>query len=141
MINQLKDKFKSCKLRSEKIQVLTVLPKSWTRRKVVEEFQVSEYMVRKAKTLVSEKGIMSTSNPKLGKILSKTTADLVKTFYHSDEISRIMPGKKDCVSVTIDGERQHLQKRLILCNLKEAFQKFKDQMPDLKIDFTKFSEL
>ena len=52
-----------------------------------------------------------------------------------------MPGKKDYVSVTLDGERQHLQKRLILCNLKEAFQKFKDQMPDLKIGFSKFSEL
>ena len=88
---------KSCTKKSDKIQVLTVLPKSWTRSKVVEEFGVSEYMVRKAKKLVSEKGIMSTPNPRLGKVLPKTTADLIDTFYYSDKISKIMPGKKDCV--------------------------------------------
>jgi len=71
MLNQLKDKFKSSKKRSEKIQILTILPKSWTRRRVVEEFHVSEYMARKARKLVSEKGIMSTPNPKLGKILPR----------------------------------------------------------------------
>ena len=141
MINQLKEKMQSCTRKSDKIQILTILPKSWTRSKVVEEFQVSEYMVRTAKKLVSEKGIMSTPNPRLGKLLPKTTVDLIKTFYHSDEISRIMPGKKDYVSVTVCGMRQHLQKRLILCNLKEAYQQFKDGMPDVKIGFSKFSEL
>ena len=85
--------------------------------------------------LVQEKGIMSTPNPRLGKVLPKTTADLIKAFYYSDEVSRIMPGKKDYVSVNLHGERQHLQKRLILCNLKEAFKEFKDQNPDIKIGY------
>jgi hypothetical protein len=141
VIDQLKEKFKSCTKKSDKVLVLTVLPKSWTHKKVAEEFHATDYMVRKAKKLVKEKGILATPNPKAGKTLPKITADLVKDFYHSDEISRVMPGKKDCVSVTAKGVRQHLQKRLILCNLTEAFQRFKEKHTDLKIGLSKFAEL
>ena len=52
-----------------------------------------------------------------------------------------MPGKKDFVSVTADGEKSHVQKRLILCNLKEAFVAFKEEHPDKNIHFSKFAEL
>jgi hypothetical protein len=52
-----------------------------------------------------------------------------------------MPGRINYVSVTVNGERQHTQKQLILCNLKEAFQTFKDINPDLKICFSTFAEL
>ena len=38
----------------KKLQVLTVLPKSWTVQKVQEEFGASNYMIRKAKALVRE---------------------------------------------------------------------------------------
>ena len=38
MIKQLKHKFQSTSKRSEKVQVLTVLPKSWTIKKVQHEF-------------------------------------------------------------------------------------------------------
>jgi hypothetical protein len=43
---------------------------------------------------------------------------MVKQFYVSDEISRIMPGANDYVFVNLEGI--HLQKQLILYNLKEA---------------------
>jgi hypothetical protein len=52
-----------------------------------------------------------------------------------------MPGKKDCVSVMVDGERKHLQKQLVLCNLKEAYSSFKEKFPRAKIGFSKFAEL
>jgi hypothetical protein len=118
IIEQLKEKFRSCTKRSDKIHVLTVLPKSWTRKQVMEQFGATEYMARKAKSLVKEKGILSTPNPRAGKTLPQITADRVQTFYHCDEISRVMPGKKDCVSVSIEGVRQNVQKRLVLCNLR-----------------------
>ena len=38
MIRQLKEKFKETIMRSEKVQILTVLPKSWSIRKVQDEF-------------------------------------------------------------------------------------------------------
>ncbi len=66
IIRQLKDKFQSTTEKSEKVQILTVLPKSWTVRKVQSEFGASNYMVRRAKELVKQKGILSTPNPKPG---------------------------------------------------------------------------
>jgi hypothetical protein len=46
------------------------------------------------------------------------TAQMVKQFYVSDEISRIMPRAKDCASVNFQGI--HVQKQIILYSLKEA---------------------
>jgi hypothetical protein len=44
------------------------------------------------------KGILSSPNVKPGKVLPPATAEMVKEFYVSDEISRIMPGRKNFVS-------------------------------------------
>ena len=45
IIKQLKEKFNTTAERSEKVQVLTVLPKSWSMRKVQAKFGASDYMV------------------------------------------------------------------------------------------------
>jgi len=58
------------------------------------EFGTSNWMARKAKQLVKEKGVMSTPNPKPGRSLPESTVDLVTSFYENDENSRLMPGKK-----------------------------------------------
>ena len=52
-----------------------------------------------------------------------------------------MAGKKNFVSVKEDGHKVHKQKRLLLSNLKETFRSFKDKYPDIKVSFSKFSEL
>ena len=52
-----------------------------------------------------------------------------------------MPGKKDCISVRIEGKRVSVQKRLVLCNLKELHRSFKDRNPEVKIGFSKFAEM
>ncbi len=140
MINQLKEKFQSSGNRSEKLEVLTVLPKSWSIRKIEKEFQASNYMARKSKKLVQEKGLLSTPNPKPGNNLSKKTTDDVVLFYKSDAISREMPGKRDCVSMIVKGRKERVQKRLILCNLKEAYQTLKNDN-SVKIGFSKFASL
>ena len=87
-------------------------------------------MARKAKQLIKEKGILSTPDPKHGHTLSQTTLDLVWTFYESEDVSRMMPGKKDYVSVRTSDGRVHVQKKLILCNLRELYQLFKDNHPN-----------
>ena len=105
-------------------------------------FGVSKYMAKQAKKLVQEKGVLSSPNPKAGKSLSKSTEEQVVSFYRSDDISRMMPGKKDTVSVvTAGGKRVHHQKRVLLCNLKEAYEQFKMHNPAVKIGFSKFAEL
>jgi len=138
---ELKDKFEETTVRSEKVQVLTVLPKSWSIRRIEEEFGASNYMVRKAKDLVKRKGILSSPNPKPGHVLATETADHVRSFYECDEVSRMLPGKKDFVSVKQEGKRVHIQKRLVLSNLREVYQLFKEKFPTLSIGFSKFAEL
>ena len=58
IIMHLKEKFKSCTKSSEKVLVLTDLPKSSSIRKIMNEFEASNYIVRKSKKLVEEKGIL-----------------------------------------------------------------------------------
>ena len=77
----------------------------------------------------------------MGKQLEHDTAALVTTFYHQDDISRTMPGKKDCLSINVEGKRVKIQKILILANLKEVYAQFKQNYPDKKIGFSKFAML
>lgn len=143
IVIQLKEKFMQTESMSEKFLILTVLPQSWTIGKIEKEFHVSNRMARKAKALVKEKGILSTPDPKAGKSLKEVAKQKVLAFYNSDEVSRIMPGKKDYVSMkTKDGKKpEHVQKRLILGNLKEIYDLFKTENSQEKIGFSKFAEL
>ena len=141
IVEQLKKKYKVSTSRSEQLQILTILPQSWTTQKIQDVFQTTNYMARQAKLLVKEKGILSTPNPKHGHALPLESVDMVKTFYEYDDTSRVMPGKKDFVSVRQGEKRVHIQKRLVLSNLKEAYCDFKDKFPDVKVGFSKFAEL
>ena len=58
---------------------------------------------------------------------------IVCDFYESNDISRVMPGKKDFVSVK-EGKRHNIQKRLVLSNLRRDFH-------ITKIGFSQFAEL
>ncbi len=140
IISQLKEKYSTAS-RSEKLQILTLVPKSWSLRKIESEFRASNFMARKSKQLVIEKGILSTPNPRPGRSLPQTSIEAVVHFYESDENSRMMPGKKDCISVRGAEGRITMQKRLILSNLRELYRSFKDKHPEQKIGFSKFAEL
>ena len=51
-------------------------------------------------------------------------------------------GKKDFVTVkNSDGAKEHHQKKLILCNIREAYLQYKSTFPDDKLRFSKFAEL
>ena len=96
--------------------ILSILPKSWPVREIQSEFGASNYMTLKAKDLVKEKRVLATPNLKLGSPLAPKTADLVYGFYESDDVSRMMPGKQDFVSVKQGEQCVHIQKRLVLSN-------------------------
>ncbi len=53
----------------------------------------------------------------------------------------MMPGMKDYVSVRQGEKRVHVQKRLVLSNLRELYQLFKEKFPTKTIGFSKFAEL
>ena len=50
-----------------------------------------------------------------------------------------MTGMKDFVSMKQDGYRKQVIKLLVLYNLFELFQRFKTELPDVKIGFSKFA--
>lgn len=142
VVKNLKIKFSSCTNRTKKLMLLTCLPENWSIRKIMREFDAPNYMVRQAKRILKEKGFLEGPNLKPGKNLPIETVEIVRSFYEQDEISRAMPGIKDCVTVTeADGSKSKISKRLILCNLKEAYKHFKDKYANIKIGFSKFSEL
>ena len=70
-------------------------------------------------------------------VISQRTAELVFSSYRSDQVRRVMPGKKNFVLVRnkISGKSEQAQKRHILWNLKEAYRLFKDTHPAHKMSF------
>ena len=122
----------------EKVQILTLVPDKWSREKCAEQFNVSEYLIRTARDLKQNVGILGKPGPKKGKRISQDVLDNVLSFYEDDEYSRQLPGKKDCVSI---GNKVQKQKRLVLCNLREMFSAFKLKYPDVKLGFSKFCTL
>lgn len=98
-------------------------------------------MVEQSRYLLESNGILASPAIKHGKSLSDETVKIVTNFYGSDEVSRLMPGKKDFVSVKGIEKRVHIQKRLILSNLKELYKCFKEENARVKIGFSKFASL
>ncbi|KAJ8685607.1 hypothetical protein QAD02_021400 [Eretmocerus hayati] len=121
---------------SDKILLLSVLPKSWSARKISEFCKVSRRVAAKVKTG------MSNSGKENRRQLPQETVTAVAEFYKNDENSRIMPGMNDtkCVKGE-DGVKVYLQKRLLLYNLRELYLKFKDLHAGLKIGVSKFAEI
>lgn len=52
-----------------------------------------------------------------------------------------MAGKDDCVTIWNNGQKSKHQKRLMLYNIFETFQHFKEEYPGVKIGLTKFTEV
>lgn len=105
LLSELRTKFAEAKTKNEKYQILTLLPKSWTVSKMCKEFDCTVYMAKSAKTLHETNGILSMPASKLpSNKVDIATANLVNNFYLQDDISRIMPGKKDCISMLVNGK-------------------------------------
>nr|CCQ71355.1 hypothetical protein CcPL6.027 [Cotesia congregata] len=127
---------------SLKIQILTLLPEKWNERRICETMNTSRHLTRVAKKLVEEKGLLSTPESKLGRTITHQMLLKIENFYNDDEYSALMLGMKDFVSVqNNDGNRVHVQKRLVLSNLKELYQCFREINPTEKIGFSKFASL
>ncbi|GBM15532.1 hypothetical protein AVEN_8917-1 [Araneus ventricosus] len=105
-------------------------------------FNTLNYQVRQAKKLLTQKGILSTPDQRPGKNLPIEIVVLIKQFHENEEVSRPMPGIKDCVSMKdSEGRKVKVSKRLMLSNLKEVNKLFKEKSPTLKSGFSKFAEL
>lgn len=140
LVEALKQKMILAK-REQQISLLTLAPQSWSIEKVAFEFNVTKYTARQSRTLQKEQGILPTVVPVRGKPLSDDTVRLIQDFYHEDDISRVMPGAKDFVSVREGGSRIQKQRRLLLLNLNELHNQFNARHPEIKVGLSKFCEL
>ena len=77
-----------------------------------------------------------------GKVIQESEKDKVKVFFNSDEVSRMCPGARDYVVIRNElGEKEKVQKRLILGTLKEAYRQFKEDSNNPSIGFSSFCAL
>lgn len=142
LLNGLKEKFSSLSEKDPlRLTILTIAPDCWPIRKICSEFGTSTRMAQKAKNLKKSEGVLATPSPKSGKNLPKSTIGKVINFYEEDINSRIMPNKKDTVTVRVDCEKKKVQKRLLLSDIKQLHKQFKEQNPEIPIGLSKFAEL
>ena len=65
---------------NEKVKLLTLTPESWTIEKTMKEFEVSKYLVKKARSLKKELGILAEPKAKTDKVLPQETVTTVFLF-------------------------------------------------------------
>ncbi|XP_064455414.1 uncharacterized protein LOC135366579 [Ornithodoros turicata] len=133
LLSEIKTAIQKATSRGKKVSLLTLASKSWTKRRIMRFFGVTERMVRRAKKLREEAGILPDPSPKLGRPLSDEIKTAIIDFYNSDDISYSLPGKKDVL--------QGHQKRILLMNLREAYRVWKNRHPDHECGFSTFAAL
>ena len=139
VMNMMTDNFSTMD-KDDQYRVLTVMPQDSTVEFLKKTFKITEHQAKRSKVIQAEKGVFSTPNPKPGRRIPEEVVMKVKQFYESDDVSRQMPGKKDSVSMLVDGKKQQVQKRLILVTQYEAFLLFKEKYQEVKLGFSKFAE-
>lgn len=142
MIRQLKNKFAETDDKDTKVKILSVLPISWSTKKIEREFHTSRRLAQLATQVVRENGILCGTKKRVAtNTIHSDTKILVEEFYRSDDISRVCAGKRDYVSVNEYGVKVAKQRRLILMNLSEAYSLFKTKNIGRKIGFSTFATL
>lgn len=129
----------------ERRNILTLAPVEWGTRKMAKFFNCSRNLCKSIRNELNEgdiRSVLSLNNQKTGRKLSKEIKNLVREFYENYDNSRYLPDITDCLSIKQpDGKRKLVQKKLILCNLKELHKAFRLQYSNLKIGFSKFCDL
>ena len=84
----------------------------------------------------AEKGILACPQNYSTDGLSSKTKQLITKFYESDEVSHLLPGKKDCICVKLaDESKMRVQKCLLLSNLSEIYVHFKELLQHCNQNF------
>ncbi|XP_057341525.1 uncharacterized protein LOC130678392 [Microplitis mediator] len=135
MIAKLKELYNAETNTSIKNKLLSFLPDSWEISLIQSEFNCSRTkavnLKQKLKNIELEADQESNENSDPirssgNQLLNLDVRKLVIDFYESEENSKQLAGMKDFKSVkNSDGVRSRVQKKLILCNLKELYQNFK----------------
>ena len=86
----------------DKRKIVQPLSQSWTVNEVAKKFNVTNYLVKKSRNNLREKGFLEMPDKYTGHRLSDNLRSIVWEFYENDEHSRTMPGAKDFVSICVN---------------------------------------
>ena len=137
LIFQIKSSFDASESFTERKQLLTLLPKSWSRQKMVEEMNCSDFLAKEAMRLRNEVGILPNLQPKQShkKLQELDVATIIK---FNEDNSKTSPAMKDVVMISIFGKRIPKSKMLIMDSIKELYARFKEEHPTIQIGLAKF---
>ena len=142
LLESLKSQYDRAVNRCEKYKILTSLPDNWTEHKIAKAFGCSRNLARDALRLRSIYGQGSDPGLKAGHKIPNEVSTKVLEFYYAQDVTKQLPGKKDCILVREGGTKTFKQKRLLLAsNLGEAYAHFKSENPDITIAFSTFASM
>lgn len=82
--------------------ILTLVPENWSMKRTAEVFEsASLYKIKKSRKSDPAEACSSTIREPHGSSLKPDVISTVKDFYCSDDISRIMPGRKDATAMKV----------------------------------------
>jgi hypothetical protein len=66
---------------------------------------------------------------------------IIKEFYLCEAVSRLMPGKDDCITIKHpDGSREKVQKYIMIVTISDAFEEFQKTFPAMKCSLSYFTQ-
>ena len=140
-IESLSMRYRSAPDRNEKYKILTSVPAQWSAWKISKTFSCSYTMARDSVNLRRVFGPGCYPGLKKGHKIPDEVSQKVIDFYKAQDISRHLPGQRDCLSVRVGDVREMRQKRLLLLGLREAYAQFKEDHPTCSIGFSTFASL
>lgn len=141
LLPRLSEKYKSSG-KEKKVQILSLIPESFSYNYIQHNFGATKNEIIIAKKLRESLGILPDLSAVSRVKLDPEIKLKVCEFYTDSQYTAPMPGMRDYVCVrNTNNEKQQLQKLLLQYTLKELYQLFKNDNPDLKIGFSKFAEL
>lgn len=132
LVENLKRKFDESDSYEERIRLLTLVPEHWSNQRIEKEFECTNYIVRQARELKERHGILGTRPKKLGRPILDSVKKSIIEFYCDDRNSRMCPGAKEFISTKNleTGKKEHIQKRLLLFNVRDLYEEWKKELPE-----------
>lgn len=141
LVEEIKRALDKAQTKQEKLKLLSTVPRSWGVNNIHAMLGVSHHMAKNALKIRATLGYGCSPSKNRGRALPKELIEKVHDFYQDDSNSRVMPGQRDYLPVTIDGRKDRVQKRLLLFDLKELHYNFQARHPEVKLSCSKFCKL
>ena len=122
----------------QRIAVLSILPSDWSCNKVALATGAERYLVNKARD--GENPFDGNRKERLDKI-PDDVIEIIREFYYQEDISRMMPGAGDFITVKIDGVKERLRRYHLRYRLVDIHRKFLEHYAPITISFSKFAKL